>query len=406
MRTVAFLIFFVLIFATFAGNRLSAGLGYSRLEQRFVMFESDTLAESDELRGFVDGQAKLTLGNNEITATGLFSGGSQTLWGKAKGNWQLKTKSNLVYSAEIGADTREPIEDSTISGFVRTFGYLRLKKNWGNANGGLKLSFEQKKYSGNTKYSYDYSMTKLRFDFGFPFLGNDELTAGYQFSFRYAPDTLEANNLRNNFYASWETFAGRHFLMADFEAERRFYNRGNLNGNFWWANVNVAPRFALSNKFTFAPTLSGEGYRYDWASETYPNREIASAKTKIEFNPGSYFYTGIAPKYLISHALGVVTTDNYSEISVELSADLLKYKKIWFDLTLEPGVRIYKTPPEDGGYYSDYTFVEANALFAYWIFKGLRLDAFFTYSPEWHKINEDDITTLYISTNLKYEFFE
>ncbi|MGC9315068.1 MAG: hypothetical protein ACP5G4_05480, partial [bacterium] len=62
--------------------------------------------------------------------------------------------------------------------------------------------------------------------------------------------------------------------------------------------------------------------------------------------------------------------------------------------------------PEEFAFYSNFWFVEISAISSYWITERLRVDFIGIYSPEWHDIDDNDITTLYISTNLKYEFFK
>ena len=127
----------------------------------------------------------------------------------------------------------------------------------------------------------------------------------------------------------------------------------------------------------------------------------------MEWTFTPYIHGGIGPKYLESHAIEEDEIDNFTEGSLEFTFDWLRYRKIWLDINIEPGLRFYKQDyTADFSYYSDFVFVET-CLFAYWwIMPQLRLDCIFTYSPEWHNISADDITTLYFSTNLKYEFFE
>jgi len=85
----------------------------------------------------------------------------------------------------------------------------------------------------------------------------------------------------------------------------------------------------------------------------------------------------------------------------------LKYRSFWIDLTIEPGFRVYKGDiPDEYAYYSNFGFVEFSAMSSWWINERLRLDFIAIYSPEWHDIDENDITTLYFSTNLKYELFK
>jgi len=101
-----------------------------------------------------------------------------------------------------------------------------------------------------------------------------------------------------------------------------------------------------------------------------------------------------------------VQTDNFREISLRIGADWLKHKKIWLYSNLEFGQRFYDNePPVEYSMFSDFVFIEGNAFGTLWIREGLRLDLIASYSPEWHDLRKDDLTSLYFSTNLRYEFF-
>lgn len=127
----------------------------------------------------------------------MLSYGTETFWGRAGGKWDFIAPENLKLTTELAADFREPLVDEAASGYERFYGYFRARKEWPEARGTIKLANEGKNYSGQTTYSYDYNLTRFRLDFGFPFFGDDELSLGYQFAFRYVPDTTSANYHKN-----------------------------------------------------------------------------------------------------------------------------------------------------------------------------------------------------------------
>jgi len=395
----------LIIAAIAAETGLQTGIGFSHLAQKYVLFEEDTLSASSEGRFFSEGEIGEQFGNHNLKGNGMLSIGTETFWSRLKGKWDWTGPQNLFLISELSADVREPYSEDATPGYWKGTGYLRVKKRWTEANGSAKLSFETKDYSGQSSYSYDYTLSKIKFDFGFPFFGEDELSLGYQFAFRYAPDTTEANYQRNNFYSSWHRFSGGNYIRGDFEAERRNYNRGDLTGNHWRVYIDIAPMIALGKKFTLAPEFTAEGYRYDMATAVYPNREWYSVTGGIEWSFSPFVHSGFGPKYSLSHAGSEVETDNFQELSLELTFDWLRYRKVWLDILLEPGIRFYDTEPsEDFGYYSNFAFVEVSAIGSYWIIPRMRIDSIVSYSPEWHDVEDDDITTLYLSINLEYEF--
>jgi len=399
------LIIIFLIPAAMAETNLTAGTGFSRLEQRFVLFEQDTISASNEGKFFIEGSTGKQYGNNKLKANAMLSAGTETFWGRTKGAWDWTGPNNLKLSSDLAFDVRQPYDTEDMPGYFKVAANSRIRKRWSDANGSVLVSFEDKKYTSESSYSYDYSLSRVRFDFGFPFIAEkDEFSVGYQFAFRYAPDTTGANYQRNNFYLGWQYFTGGHYYRADFEAERRVYNRGDLSGNHWRMFWDIDPRIALSDRLTLAPRFTAESYRYDLASSVYPNRDEYSLKAGAEWAFSPYLYCGLGPKFMLSKA-NLTESDNYNEYSLELSADWLKYRKIWVDFTLEPGVRSYsEEPAEEFSYYSNYAFVELNTMVSWWIKPRLRVDLIAMFSPEWHNDNEDDITTTYLSANLKYDF--
>ncbi len=398
-----------LLLATMAigESSLQMGFGLSHLSQRYVLFEEDTLSVSNEVRLFSEGKTEKQLGNHNLGGNCMLSLGSETFWERARAYWRWTRPRNLLITTSIGADSRQPFTEGATTGYFKGSGDIRAKKRWTDANGSAKFSIESKKYNDLSSYYYDYSLAKLKLDFGFPFFGGDELSIGYQFAFRYAPDTIEANYQRNNFYLGWHRFYGGNYLRADFEAERRIYNRGDLTGNYLRTYTNLVPRMAVGEKITLVPELAVETYSYDSSSAVYPNREEYILRAGVEWSFDPYIHGGVAPKYLLSHAAEDVETDNFYETSLELTFDWLRYRKIWLDLIVEPGLRFYTIEPEEKfDYYSNFLFVEVCGYMAWWINPRLRLDGLISYSPEWHDIDDDDITTFYFSMNLKYDILK
>jgi hypothetical protein len=392
--------------STIAGLNLRGGVGYSQFAQRYVLFEDDTITASNEGKIFIEGNAGKSYGQPGGRANWMLSGGSSSFWGRTWGRWTVKSDNDFSMITQLSADLRRPYEDESAAGYFKGAGFLKLKKKWDNTKSAAKFAYENKAYSSESSYSYDYSLSKMRFDISLPLFGTDELTIAYQFAFRFAPDTVEANYIRNNFYATWDKFWNVNYLRADIEAERRVYNRGDLYGNFWRIDGTFEPRIALARKLTLVPKLAVEGYRYDWADEVHPNREQVTLSAGAEWMFSSYLNAEFAPKFLVSHAGEAVETDNFNEISLEFGIDWLRYNQVWLYANIEPGYRIYADePPDEFAYFSDFFFVEGSAYCALWIVERLRFDVMISCSPEWHVIDDDDITTFYLSTNLRYEFF-
>lgn len=389
----------------FCESGITGGLGLTHLEQRYVLFERDTISASDEGKAFLESTWGNQFGNNEVDLYLILSGGTETFWGRTKGTHEWTGPSNLKLKTDLALDYRQPYEFEDVPGYYKSSMDFRARKKWDSARGSAKISFEDKRFTSETNYSYDYNLTRARFDFGFPFIADrDRLSFGYQFAFRFAPDTTEANYQRNNFYSSWDYFIGGNYWRIDFEAERRIYNKGDLSGNHWRMYWDIDPKIALGEKLTLKPRLLAESYRYDVASSVYPNRDEISVQAGAEWAFTPYIYAGVSPKYLVSWA-NMSEADNYREYSLEMSFDWLKYRKIWVDLIIEPGIREYTQEiPDEYAYYSNFGFVEFSVIASYWFTKRLRADLIGIYSPEWHDVDEDDITTLYFSTNLKYEF--
>ena len=392
--------------SAFAGLNLHGGVGFSQISQKYVLFEDDTISASNEGRLFVEGNAGKAYGQPGLRSNWMLSGGSSSFWGRTWNRWTIKSRNDFSTIAQFSADLRQPYEREAAPGYFKGAGFVKFKKGWDDSKGSIKFAYENKKYSSKSSYSYDYSLSKMRCDFSTPLFGDDELTAAYQFAFRFAPDTVEANYIRNNFYATWDKFWGADYVRADIEAEHRVYNRGDLYGNFWRVDGTLEPRIGIGHRLTLLPELIVEGYRYQWADEVHPNREQLTFGAGVERSFSSFLKGSITPKLLISHADSIVQTDNFKEVSLELGVDWLQYKKVWLYANIEPGYRFYADkPPEELSYFSDFVFVEGSAYFAWWIWKGLRFDIMTSYSPEWHDIDDDNITTFYLSTNLRYEFF-
>ncbi len=404
-----FLILAIIASATgaFCETGLTGGLGLTHLEQRFVLFERDTISTGNEGKAFIEGSWEEIIGNNQLRANSSLYTGTESFWGRAKAEHERTGTKNLTIKTDLSVDLRQPYELEDIPGYYKWSMNFRTRKKWDEARGSARFSLEDKSYTSESTYAYDYSLSRIRFDFGFPLIAErDELTFGYQFAFRYAPDTTEANYQRNNVFVSWDYFSGGNYWRADFDGERRVYNKGDLSGNHWRTNWNIAPKIGLTDKLTIEPKLIAESYRYDLASSVYPNRDDISVKTTAEWAFSPYLYGSVGPKYLVSWA-NLSESDNYREYSMEFGLDWLKYRKIWLDLIVEPGFRVYEGEiPEEFAFYSNFWFVEISAISSYWITERLRVDLIGIYSPEWHDIDDNDITTLYLSTNLKYEFFK
>ncbi len=406
------MVFIILSIIAFASSAIcetgvNGGVGLTHLEQRFVLFEQDTIASSNEAKAYIEGIWRKRYGNDELDCYTIFSGGTQTFWGKLKGGHEWTGPANLKLKTDLAMDIRQPYTIEDIPGYYKTSADFRARKKWDDSRGSARISWENKRFTSESNYSYDYSLTRARFDFGFPLVAErDEFSLGYQFSFRYAPDTIQANYQRNNIFASWDYFVGGNYWRADFEAERRVYNRGDLSGNNWRTYWNIAPKIGLSERLSIEPKLIAESYRYDMASAVYPNRDEIAVISAVEWGFSAFLYAGLAPKYLVSWS-NLSESDNYREYSLEMAFNWLKYRSFWIDLTIEPGFRVYKGDiPDEYAYYSNFGFVEFSAMSSWWINERLRLDFIAIYSPEWHDIDENDITTLYFSTNLKYELFK
>ncbi len=381
-------------------------MGYSALVQRFVLFEEDTVSATNEGKLFFEGNAGAKLGKPGFGGNWMLSGGTTSFFGRGLCRWNKTFAENLSLTSEFSMDIRQPYEGEDFVGYIKEAGFVRIRRRWVDTAVGAKVAFENKSYSEQSLYSYDYTISKFKFDFSNPLFGNDQLGLSWQFAFRHAPDSAEAGYLRNNFYISWDKFWKSNYIRADIEAERRVYNSDDLWGDYWHVNGALTPRIGVGNKLTLAPKAVVEAYRYDWATEVYPKRETVELDAGIEWAFSPFIRGQLAPKFYISHAEKEVQTDNFREISLRIGADWLKHKKIWFYSNLEFGQRFYDNePPVEYSMFSDFVFIEGSAFGTLWIREGLRLDLIASYSPEWHDLRKDDLTSLYFSTNLRYEFF-
>jgi len=406
-KSVIIIFIFLIPFLLFADGNLKAGIGYTRLSNRFVLFEEDTLWESNQGKFILEGNLYRQFWNQDFDLFAIIAPGNESFMGRSKLKWLSNNDPNLKISGETGIDLRLPYQKNTESGVIKPYIAARLKRDWEEAIGGIKIHHENKQYYGESSYNYDYNLSKLKVDLGFEVLGNDNLNLAYQFAFRYAPDSLEANYQRNDFYIYWFWLIKNHYLQLNFDSERRVYYRTDKGGSYRRNYFELYPRISLSRKLTLIPKFRYENYIYDNQTEVYSNRNLYIAELSGEWAFNYYLTAGIGPNLLLSESDENNEFDNYSELAIEFSTDYLKYKKLWLDITLESGLRVYKyEPPEEYSYYSNFLFVEFSAFATYWITPRLRFDFITSYSPEWHDIENDDITIFYLSTNLKYDLIK
>ena len=199
-KSVIIIFIFLIPFLLFADGNLKAGIGYTRLSNRFVLFEEDTLWESNQGKFILEGNLYRQFWNQDFDLFAIIAPGNEPFMGRSKLKWLSNNDPNLKISGETGIDLRLPYQKNTESGVIKPYIAARLKRDWEEAIGGIKIHHENKQYYGESSYNYDYNLSKLKVDLGFEVLGNDNLNLAYQFAFRYAPDSLEANYQRNDFY--------------------------------------------------------------------------------------------------------------------------------------------------------------------------------------------------------------
>jgi len=394
----------VLLCCAKAEMQYKSGLTYTSLIQSYYPdYEEDTLTVSNEYKTFVD--AKYISGKRRVKDQINLSFGSRTANLRNKFQYTPKTR---FFDLDINDqfEYRYPWdEESSLKSYLKNALNLKVKRAFGSNITFVNEFKHEKKHhpdSDDKIYNYDF----IRYS-GYFYLYKDFFTR-YQYSERFLPDSTEGEYSENTYTFTYDRYsfeldASYLSFMAtkrDYRMDEKSYNKYSLISK---------KQLQLTSSFALVPKYEFELYRYETQSLSRIDYDHHYATLSLLYRHGLEIEGEFGVSYMKALPDTAVAGEVFDEISMPFVFNYYKLRKFWVNLTFEPGWRRYDKIDDDYdeydfSFYSNYFFSDVGLVFSYWINESYKINLIGSYSPEWHKVSEDDYSLTYISINLNYQF--
>ncbi len=348
----------------------------------------------------VDAEYAHVFSSSSFTSHASCDAGTESVFGTASARWSAALGK---FGFEMGEniEARSDFSDENTSYLKHRFD-LHMSQKFNSSRLGARLWVEGKNFANDGNYNYDYNLLKSQLAYSFD-LANMDWTAAWVYAMRAVPDSADANyDERTVTLSTAKLWNDGHF--ADFSAswQSRHFPSEDERGSFAQLSATANGSLVFARYF-LEPSVEFERRNFLTQDELYFSHTFASMSLVLQREFGEW-KTGIGPKYELQTVDTVYEGERWWELGANLSADFLRFERVYVFADVTVGKRFYENLP-DSATFSSYSFVDFSATAAFWVSKRLRLDASAFLTPEWHTHQDDDRSTSYFYVTAKYGVF-
>lgn len=398
--------------------KLSLGLGYDNISEKYFLVHYDTLAVPSEslevLRKTTDeteeqkalfrlelnkdlGAASRLLISNRFSLSNVYLRDILRIeW--ERGWFSLSNESELKTIQDTSQVTYQT------DYFINDFD-VKLKANLSPAtNLKLKNSLEYAEYKEKSPYTYDYYLNRTSLDLDRDVAEGGFLHLGYQFSIREVPDSSIMDYDRHFFDVSFDKYFGwQTLLQMENELDRKTFSKPEKQDDFWENrfSLNLSRRIGERTELGFHNTIDLLGYdAEDEINFSYVEYELSAG---LEYEPEQGLEIGAGPEWISFFSMQSDYRDyNYRQLTLAAWLDLMRSVSLWLSAEDKFGRRDY--PSDENPFYTDYLLNQFSLLLNAEVHSHLGFSLMLSVDSEWHDSQGDDLTVFLISSELTYSF--
>jgi hypothetical protein len=379
----------------------NAGIAFDTFGQRYVVAEEETLDVLDEWSGRItttlerNGRTSLRLRNTFGLGQEATRNDLQLALARQGQRATLRFEEDLrlkLYTADSDYSLSSDylVSQTRLSASFRFMDHWRLR---------VQDRLEWTAFERRDRYNYDYRIndTGMAIERSYGFFSL--LGAGYGFGVRAVPDSSAIDYRRHVLTAEWQHEVGLHTTAMDHRLERRLYGDPAVRSHTLDYDGGASARIALHSALRLRPEARARILRYDRPDSVYANTVEPSLELLLEGDPSTNTILAIGPRAEFRRTRGGIDRP-YNQWGLKGSITWSVGSKLWLQFSDEIGVRSHFAG--DDLLYSDYVFNWSTLYLTWEPLPRLAFDLFFSLEPEDHEDEDDNTTTLLLSTALTY----
>ncbi|MCD6097987.1 hypothetical protein J7K18_03740 [bacterium] len=399
MRTSSIIIL-IILFSSTAKAELTTriGLGYDNITQRYRLIEADTTEIDNELKLFLYNSLDINDDNNTYNIELNGYAGTEATHLSLQGEARLG-KSIRLYEKLYGKAHYEKRNKDYVKSYLKGSWKHSLTNSWTTELSGYLTS---RFYTGASPPGNDYHMLHLEGELRNYLFFDRDISLSVQTTGYIVPDSVDLcySEAGTELLFEKQLLSG-YRLSGEDELIYKDY-KGEINPSSWKNTVSLeveySPNFNISLPARFDYTvLKTEYENFVW----FDYRDIKGG-AGISYITEKYS-VGAVPSFEHHSADTLYDGENWTDVRCDITGTISSPQWLWLDATVSPGYRFFRKLGEFS-IYSDYFFTELSLLGSIRFSERCKLDAIFSYSPEWHKTTEDNFISTYLSLKVLYEF--
>ena len=381
----------------------SAGIAFDTFGQRYVVAEAETLDVLDEWSGRLTttlerhGRTQLRIRNTLGLGQEATRDDFYLTLARSDGRIDFRLEEELRFKAYTENSDYSLSSDYLVNQ-TRLSGVFRFGNRWR-----LRAAdrFEWTNFERRDRYNYDYTANDLGATLERAYGYFSWLGAGYAYGMRTVPDSSVIDYRRHVLTADWQHDIGIHAAGMDHRLERRLYGDPNVRSHSLDYEGGVNGRIGLRPAVRLRPDARARVIRYDRPDSVYANSVEPAVELLLEGDASPNAVIAIGPRAEFRRTQGGIDRP-YNQWGLKGSVTWSVGSKLWLQFSDEIGVRSHLAG--DALLFSDYVFNWSSLYLTWEPLQRLAFDLFFSLEPEDHDDQDDNTTTLLLSTSLTYGF--
>ena len=400
MRNSSIIIFITIFFSLPARAEFTTkiGLGYDNITQRYYLIEADTTEIDNELKLYLYNSLDINDSNNvygiELNGYAGLEAAHLSLCSEARFG-----KAVQLYEKLDGKAYYEKRNKDYVKNYLKGSWKHSLSDHWTTEFGGYLTS---RFYTGASPSGNDYHMLHFEGELRNYIFFDRDISLSVQRTDYIVPDSVDISysETETEFSVEKQTLSG-HRLSGEDELVYKDY-KGAVNPSSWKNTVSIEAEYLANFDISFPVTFEYTVLKTEYESFVWFDYTDIKGGAGVSYITGKYS-VGAVPTLEYHSADIAYDGENWTDARCDISGTISSPQWLWLDATVSPGYRFFRELSEFS-IYSDYFFTELSVLGSIRFSKRCKLDAIFSYSPEWHKTTEDNFISTYLSLKVLYEF--
>ena len=249
-------------------------------------------------------------------------------------------------------------------------------------------------------YSLDYTLHDAGAEVERVYGIFSSLRAAYTYGTRSVPDSTAIAYRRHLVVAEWNHEIGPHSLGLEQRLERRLYHDPSARSHFLDYDATLSLGLALQPRLRLRPSYRADLISYDTPDHSlFSDSSDQTLEVLLEGDASEWTTLALGPRAEFRRTESDLDRA-YNQWGLKGTVSFLSGPSLWIQFTDEVGVREHLAG--DVTISTDYVYNWSTLYVSWQLLQRLGFDLYFSISPESHKDNANDTTTILLSTALTY----